>query len=552
MKVGDFMNSKQIGYGDNRLLFEQVLERINISIMDRSREKKPFDAIECLREICEKTENNINFLTFVAAMCLYSRRTGKQALLDFFSDTFHDKEIDDFCNELFDCTEQFCRIVVRPMRTSIFHSSTPIIRDRLERIPEIFHKIYLLNESEFAVRNNIEITAYYMNWLFYTRGTKFRIVCNKGKEENERKSINEIVLSLIDRLSRCLIFPGRYYKKLLQNGDDPSFVHVSREENLEFVLPYTYEKTIEFGVFESVLSTLDDDRQKIKESEARAEQAIREKKQVISEFAHTYANMRTTTLHDIGTELLEVGDPVLHDWGRKIMVEFAIKQNLTKEVEMLRLQFEDNTSELISKIRDTVVSSDGLTVFSLVSDALQRCFMALLYGETRADKSRRKLFFGTDDFACLREELQDSFDEDVLINGNDMLSWLKQNGIFKVSAEASGAWEKLQFDNGGYAALLLTNWIAELLTNAMKYADKSKDIRLTFEQRDDMLYIGIGNEVDPATKNIHGGGHGISSIAASVTRLNQAVGLDSEAVIQLPSETDYQLKLCIASAVFTG
>lgn len=280
--------------------------------------------------------------------------------------------------------------------------------------------------------------------------------------------------------------------------------------------------------------------------------AQEDKKQVIKEFAHTYGNMRATTLHDIGTKLLNQKNAVLHKWGRKIMVEYAIKENLTKEVEMLKLQFEDELLELLMKLRDTTDSSDGLTVSELVSDALQRCFMALLYGETNSDKSRRKLFFGTEQYAQQREVFQESFDEDVLINGIDMMSWLKQNQTLEMSVDISGVWETLRFENGGYAALLLTNWLAELLTNAMKYADKSEPIKLTFSQQHSTLCIGISNNIESITRNTHGGQHGISSIEASIVRLNHAVGFIDNPMMLITTDTKYQLQLYVASAVFLG
>lgn len=290
----------------------------------------------------------------------------------------------------------------------------------------------------------------------------------------------------------------------------------------------------------------------LEEKNEALEKAQEDKKQIIAEFAHTYGNMQATTLQDIGTQLLSVDDDLLHEWGRKIMVEYAIKQNLTKEIEMLKFQFKDKTSDLLKMLRQTIVSSDGLTVYELVSDALQRCFMALLYGETNSDKSRRKLFFGTEQYAQQREALQESFDEDVLINGIDMLSWMKQNQTLKMSVDISGVWETLRFENGGYTALLLTNWIAELLTNAMKYADKSETIKLSFTQQDIALCIGISNSIDLATKNTHGNQHGISSISANIARLNQAVDYENDSMVLIAADTDYHLQLCIASTVFLG
>ena len=280
--------------------------------------------------------------------------------------------------------------------------------------------------------------------------------------------------------------------------------------------------------------------------------AQEDKKDIIAEFAHTYGNMQATTLQDIGTELLSVDDELLHEWGRKIMVEYAIKQNLTKEVEMLKLQFEDQSSKLIQKMKDSLTSCNGKTITSLVSDALQRCFMSVLYGETRSDKSKRKLFFGSEDNIEMREALQDSFEQSVLVGEEDMLKWLNKKSILDIPLSISGIWKTLCFDDGGYAALLITNWITELLTNAIKYADKSKPISMSFSQENDMLIITISNIKEQSAVNIHGTQQGISSIIASIRRLNLAV----ECTIntdELEEDSDsYNLKLFLSSKVLIG
>lgn len=293
-------------------------------------------------------------------------------------------------------------------------------------------------------------------------------------------------------------------------------------------------------------------KQELEKRNTALQKAQDDKKQIIAEFAHTYGNMQATTLQDIGTQLLSVDDDLLHEWGRKIMVEYAIKQNLTKEVEMLKLQFEDQSSKLITKLKDSLSDSDGKNITDLISDSLQRCFMSLLYGETRDDKSKRKLFFGTDDYADKREALQEGFEQDVLVGEEDMLTWLKKKNILNVPVDISGNWQKLCFDEGGYAALLITNWITELLTNAIKYADKTKQISLSFSQQNGMLILGIRNIKEQAAINIHGTQQGVSSIKASIRRLNRAVNCNVDTDATTEDHDIYQLQLFLSSKVLIG
>lgn len=288
----------------------------------------------------------------------------------------------------------------------------------------------------------------------------------------------------------------------------------------------------------------------LEEKNKALKKAQDDKKQIIAEFAHTYGNMRATTLQDIGTELLSTDDDLLHEWGRKVMVEYAIKENLTKEVEMLKLQFEDETTALIQKLQASASNMEGKDIADLISDSLQRCFMSILYGETKPDKRKRELFFGTDDYDERREVLQQSFEQDVLIDQTDMLTWIREKQLLNITVNVSGLWEGLWFDNGGYAALLITNWITELLSNAMKYADKSKPISLSFGQQDDLLVLEICNTKEKAVRNVHNTQQGISSICASIRRLNLAVNENSETDYALDQSDDtYHLQLYLSSKI---
>lgn len=302
------------------------------------------------------------------------------------------------------------------------------------------------------------------------------------------------------------------------------------------------------GKFLTAAACLEQKNKELEDKNAALHKAQDEKKQVIAEFAHTYGNMQATTLHDIGTALLSVNDDWCHENGRKIMVEYAIKQNLTKEVEMLKLQFEDKSSALIQKLHDSIADY-GKSIKDLISDSLQRCFMTLLYGETRNDKSIRKLFFGTENYENIRESLQQSFEQNVLVGNESSLSWIKDERILNLSIDMSEKWEELCFDEGGYAALLITNWITELLINAMKYADKSESIKLAFYQSNDLLIITIQNLKEATATNIHGTQQGISSITASIRRLNLAVDCDENVCEISENNNNYQLKLFISSKV---
>ena len=150
------------------------------------------------------------------------------------------------------------------------------------------------------------------------------------------------------------------------------------------------------------------------------------------------------------------------------------------------------------------------------------------------------------------EALQDSFEQSVLVGEQDMLNWLNEKSILDIPISISGIWKTLCFDDGGYAALLITNWITELLTNAIKYADKSNPISMSFSHENDMLIITISDIKEQSAVNIHGTQQGISSIIASIRRLNLAVECTSN-TDELEEDSDsYNLKLFLSSKVIIG
>ena len=66
-------------------------------------------------------------------------------------------------------------------------------------------------------------------------------------------------------------------------------------------------------------------------SEERTQKALDDKTKVIRQFSHTYMNMRATALYNIATELLKNEDAVYRNYGRKLLYEYSVKKNLTKD-----------------------------------------------------------------------------------------------------------------------------------------------------------------------------------------------------------------------------
>lgn len=283
-------------------------------------------------------------------------------------------------------------------------------------------------------------------------------------------------------------------------------------------------------------------------------QAQEEKTTIINDFSHTYSNMRATTLQTIAEDLFSIDDEEFTKWGRKLLVEYSIKENLSKTVELLQLQIEDNISDILEKIRGTVDkdTQNSLDTAGLVSDALQRCFMSLLYDESESNKGKCKLFFGMENYEDCKEErekLQESFEEHILTGTDDIFLWLTETNAIHLDLTISGEWSKLHFQKDGYAAIQLTNWLSELLMNIFKYADKSSPISLCFSQKEAILFIRIHNYRDAFAKDFHGSRNGIKAMSRAIQRLNSAVGYIENPLHIDQSDAEYQLEIKIASEI---
>ena len=169
--------------------------------------------------------------------------------------------------------------------------------------------------------------------------------------------------------------------------------------------------------------------------------AMEEKKNLIRGFSHTFKNMHTTSLYDVAEALLAMDDEDLKDWGRAVMLEYGEKETMIKEVEMLRLRYEDNKDKLMSIINQSMSNtsrgSDSIT--DIVNKAIKRCINTLVYdGSDEPDMIREVCLKEYDIFA-----LRDSFEKEILfVENSDAVAWINQN-ILRMNISFSDTWKKL-------------------------------------------------------------------------------------------------------------
>lgn len=284
------------------------------------------------------------------------------------------------------------------------------------------------------------------------------------------------------------------------------------------------------------------------------QQAQQAKKQVINEFSHTYSNMKATTLHDIGTALMSAEGESFRYYGRLTLREYSIKENLTKEIELLKLRFEDDIKKLLENVKNTVCSASekhAVQIQDIISEAWKRCFMTLLYDETSKGTDWCNLFFGTKQHKASKDALRDDFEEAVLISSdrNSTVSWLERSKVIDFKFTITGIWEELYFKKDDYAALLLTDWISELFTNVIRYADRHQPVTLECTSNKDILHISLHNQKNTFIK-LHNTQIGVNFISSYLQALNQSVGYTENPIIIRNTDTSYEINLSLNSAVF--
>lgn len=297
-----------------------------------------------------------------------------------------------------------------------------------------------------------------------------------------------------------------------------------------------------------------DDSAKLALGLARAkkdrEKAIYEKKRVIQQFSHTYMNMRATSLYNIATELLKNEDKVYRTYGRKLLYEYSVKKNLTKDVEMLKLRFEDNEQELYKRIADSILTkeqSDGVRIERLVDDAVVRCMVTLLHdGGNSANKLRTRF----ENFDL--KEIRNNFENEVLLADNkNVREWFRQN-MFDLECSVSDKWRSVLFEEDSYAALLFTDIISELLTNIFKYADKSRAATLEFRDEKDYMLLVAKNYMKDNVEDNKEGGYGLKAETEAVKVINEINGVKEKAVKTSVEDGMFTVEFRIVKKLFEG
>lgn len=285
---------------------------------------------------------------------------------------------------------------------------------------------------------------------------------------------------------------------------------------------------------------------KYKKSEMEKQKALDEKKKIINRFSHTYKGMRATSLYNIAMELINQDKDKFKNLGRKLLYEYSVKKNLTRDVEMLELRFEDKINELNEKITSSILKQemfDSVKVSRIISDALTRCMITLVHDAKAKDV--RKGFQGFDLI-----EIRSNFEHDVLLNSReDVKEWFAKN-VFDLKFIVSDSWERIFFEKESYAALLLTDIITELIINIFKYACKSDPILIEFTENEECLIIKTKNKISEDIVKEYGSGNGLVSEGDIIDVLNNINGKKEHAIESKEKNGHFYTNISIARNIF--
>lgn len=289
----------------------------------------------------------------------------------------------------------------------------------------------------------------------------------------------------------------------------------------------------------------------LQKAKEELEQASKDKNAVINDFTHTYGNMQATTLSDIANSLIGLDHDYFKELGRRLLVEFSIKENLTKEVDMLKLRFTDKTSELVDIIRKNSGNSckNPVGINDIISGALSRCFFTLFYSTKKLGTTLCKIIFENDESDI--SDWRNSFEAEVIVGTTNSLDWNNTSGFIPLELKTSDLWDKLYVTNNEYAYLYLTEIFSELFINLMKYGsiDEDTPVELILGENGDTLTITITNKKNGNDIG-YGTGKGLEIKRNLISKINNYFNIKDEPMIISETKNSFTVSISISKKLF--
>lgn len=280
------------------------------------------------------------------------------------------------------------------------------------------------------------------------------------------------------------------------------------------------------------------------------DEAIAAKEIMIRDFSHTYKNLDNSGLLAVANALIEFDDNEIKKYGRQVMLAYYENQHRKKDVEILRLRF-DNKSEAVLK---AVQGSISLNIpqkkktIDIINEAIRRFIVFLVYNGSSQARNVRKICFKGYDL----KEIRQSFEDSILNSETaDVAEWFSDK-IAELNLSISGKWLDLSYDEDGYAFVLLADLFTELIKNAMKYADKTETIDLHLFENNDTLSVEMKNKQVDDIENIPSSNTGLNSQRDILTDINKVLGYTGETMTWNLDGNDFDVTINISNRMYKG
>lgn len=338
-----------------------------------------------------------------------------------------------------------------------------------------------------------------------------------------------------------ILFDRKNGKKYHGNNNNiPEITDSIADKNEMLHIPAIIPETKSF-VYKLLDARLDIDNQK--------DQLVKlqeEKNSILNDFSHRYKNMSSDVLYDVAQSLMNMESEELQQYGITILQEREIKDQIKKEVDLLKLRFTDRTDDLKTLIRNSVKKNEKsvYSVVNVLSNSIKKCMLTFFYSTDESVEMICDLCFKGRDL----ETVQKNYEQNILFEKNaDVIDWFSRN-IVPINVSVSNLWKTIHFEHFGYADIVLIDLFVEMIMNVLKYADKTKPVYLDFtEDNNDFIIVSRNNAIQekegiPSTSN------GIKMQNNLISHLNGK----QEAIIYNEENGIFSIRITIDRRLFLG
>lgn len=282
-----------------------------------------------------------------------------------------------------------------------------------------------------------------------------------------------------------------------------------------------------------------------------------EKDTMVRDFMHVYSNMAASNLYDIAQLLLKRDNPEDKKTGRKLLLEYALKKELSNSVYIMQLMYKDNVADLKKMISESLVGAedDSESVSDVLNKALRQCFINIFYGDPseRAGKKGKvgkmhknlKKTFGKN----FPENKREQFEQQFMEQDFNCLAWLMHEGI-NFTFEQDPVWEKIFMERDGFSSTFLKVIFDELCVNAFKYGDMEREIRLCLSKDESNdLVISFENRFT-RSRTASGSQIGVDLLRRRIQILHEDAKKNCVEVVDDKIRGIFRIKLILPAALF--